>query len=68
MTPTSQSSVPRKMPIPIVFDFVCDYEATLPFLDDNYEKFLSYVGVNMVRNERVMARYELFSSVRISVK
>jgi hypothetical protein len=56
-----------KMPILNVFDFLCDCKATPPFLDDNYEK-LSYVGVNMVYNERVTARYEVFSSVRISMK
>jgi hypothetical protein len=55
------------MPILNVFDFVCDYKPTPPFLDDNYEK-LSYVGVNMVYNGMVTARYKLFSSVRISMK
>jgi hypothetical protein len=44
-----------------------NYKVSPPVLDDNYEK-LSYVEVNMVYNERVTAGYELFSSVRISMK
>jgi hypothetical protein len=67
MMPYFAVLVLRKMPIPNVFDFVCNYKGSPPFLDDNYEK-VSYVGVNMVYNERVLARYELFSSVRISMK